>query len=171
MCNSSSVQIHEQSRSATPTPKKPCAALNAKPRSIMNELSYELIEQTGAAPIKMFTRRVPVEDEARKQLLGLARLPVVWPFVAAMPDVHLAIGGTVGSVVPTRGAIIPAAVGLDIGCGMIAARTSLVAADLPDNLGPLKYRQFKRPFRPGWRVGGGRASAGFGRFWARIGRL
>jgi tRNA-splicing ligase RtcB len=86
----------------------------------------------------MFTRGVPVEDEARKQLLGLARLPVVGPFVAAMPDVHLGIGATVGSVVPTRGAIIPAAVGVDIGCGMIAARTSLTAADLPDNLGPLR---------------------------------
>ena len=104
----------------------------------MNASNFELIEQHGGVPIKMFTQGVPVEDEARRQLMGLARLPVVGPFVAAMPDVHLGIGATVGSVVPTRGAIIPAAVGVDIGCGMIAARTSLVAADLPDNLGPLR---------------------------------
>jgi tRNA-splicing ligase RtcB len=77
---------------------------------------------------------VPVEHEAREQLRKLARVPVVGPFVAVMPDVHLGIGATVGSVVPTRHAIIPAAVGVDIGCGMIAARTSLTAADLPDNL-------------------------------------
>lgn len=104
----------------------------------MSQQSFDVIEQHGGVPIKMFTRGVPVEDEARKQLMGLARLPVVYPFVAAMPDVHLGIGATVGSVVPTRGAIIPAAVGVDIGCGMIAARTSLTAADLPDNLLPLR---------------------------------
>jgi tRNA-splicing ligase RtcB len=69
-----------------------------------------------------------------RQLSQLARLPVVWPHVAVMPDVHVGIGATVGSVVPTRDAIIPAAVGVDIGCGMIAARTSLHANDLPDSL-------------------------------------
>ncbi len=104
----------------------------------MSQVSFDTIDQHGGVPIKMFTRGVPVEEEARQQLMGLARLPVVWPFVAAMPDVHLGIGATVGSVVPTRGAIIPAAVGVDIGCGMIAARTSLTATDLPDNLGPLR---------------------------------
>lgn len=85
-------------------------------------------------PIKRWTQGVPVEDEALRQLQQLARLPVVWPHVAVMPDVHVGIGATVGSVVPTRRAIIPAAVGVDIGCGMIAARTSLHARDLPDSL-------------------------------------
>jgi len=107
-------------------------------RNTMNKPSFDLHQQHGGVPIKWFTRGVPVEEEARRQLEGLARLPIVGPFVAAMPDVHLGIGATVGSVVPTRGAIIPAAVGVDIGCGMIAARTSLTAADLPDNLAPLR---------------------------------
>ncbi|WP_373847273.1 RtcB family protein, partial [Delftia acidovorans] len=89
-------------------------------------------------PIKMWTKGVPVEDEARKQLENAARLPVVFKHVAAMPDVHLGIGATVGSVIPTIKAIIPAAVGVDIGCGMMAAKTTLRAEDLPDNLGPLR---------------------------------
>ena len=61
-------------------------------------------------------------------------MPFVFKHVAAMPDVHVGIGATVGSVIPTKGAVIPAAVGVDIGCGMMAARTSLVASDVPDNL-------------------------------------
>jgi tRNA-splicing ligase RtcB (3'-phosphate/5'-hydroxy nucleic acid ligase) len=97
-------------------------------------MSHEQMQDTGGVPVKMWTRGVPVEPEARQQLAQLARLPVVWPHVAAMPDVHVGIGATVGSVVPTRHAIIPAAVGVDIGCGMIATRTSLTAADLPDSL-------------------------------------
>ncbi len=96
--------------------------------------SYQEMKEHGGVPVKMWTRGVPVEDEAIRQLQQLSRLPVVWPHVAAMPDVHVGIGATVGSVVPTRNAIIPAAVGVDIGCGMIAARTSLTASDLPDNL-------------------------------------
>ncbi len=104
----------------------------------MSSSSFDIYQQSGGVPIHWFTHGVPVEDEARRQLEGLARLPIVGPMVAAMPDVHLGIGATVGSVVPTRGAIIPAAVGVDIGCGMIAARTSLTAKDLPDNLAPLR---------------------------------
>ena len=96
--------------------------------------NYQTIEAAGGVPVRMWVEGVPVEDAARRQLEQIARLPVVWPHVAAMPDVHLGIGATVGSVVPTRHAIIPAAVGVDIGCGMIAARTSLVAGDLPDQL-------------------------------------
>ncbi|MDO4682470.1 MAG: RtcB family protein [Lautropia sp.] len=86
----------------------------------------------------MWTKGVPVEDEARQQLENVARLPIVFRHVAAMPDVHYGIGATVGSVIPTFRAIIPAAVGVDIGCGMIACKTTLRAADLPDNLGPLR---------------------------------
>ena len=96
--------------------------------------NYNEMNTHGGVPVKLWTRGVPVEDEAMRQLAQLARLPVVWPHVAVMPDVHVGIGATVGSVVPTRHAIIPAAVGVDIGCGMIAARTSLHANDLPDNL-------------------------------------
>lgn len=88
----------------------------------------------GLVPIKSWTRGVPVEGDALDQLRKTALLPFVHPHVAVMPDVHLGIGATVGSVVPTVGAIVPAAVGVDIGCGMMAVRTSLTAADLPDSL-------------------------------------
>ena len=100
----------------------------------MEERAYEVFPVVGGVPVKSWTRGVPVEDGAREQLSNLAKLPFVHKWVAAMPDVHVGVGATVGSVVPTDGAIIPAAVGVDIGCGMIAARTSLTASDLPDNL-------------------------------------
>jgi len=74
------------------------------------------------------------EPQAMEQLAKIARLPFLHHHVAVMPDVHLGIGATVGSVVATRGAVIPAAVGVDIGCGMCAVRTSLRASDLPDSL-------------------------------------
>jgi tRNA-splicing ligase RtcB len=96
--------------------------------------SYELRQPSGGVPIKTWTRGVPIEPEAIEQLSNIARLPIVHSHVAAMPDVHLGIGATVGSVIPTIGAIIPAAVGVDIGCGMMAVQTSLTASDLPDNL-------------------------------------
>jgi tRNA-splicing ligase RtcB (3'-phosphate/5'-hydroxy nucleic acid ligase) len=92
----------------------------------------------GGVPVKMWTRGVPVEAEAKQQLANAARLPVVFKHIAAMPDVHFGIGATVGSVIPTLKAIIPAAVGVDIGCGMMACKTTLTAEDLPDNLGPLR---------------------------------
>ncbi len=98
----------------------------------------EVIALPGAQPIRMWTEGVPVEDEARRQLINTARLPFIFHHLAVMPDVHLGKGSTIGSVIPTRGAIIPAAVGVDIGCGMIATRTTLNAADLPDNLHPLR---------------------------------
>ena len=85
-------------------------------------------------PIKAWTRGVPVEQSALAQLRNVADLPFIFKHVAAMPDVHWGIGATVGSVIATSGAIIPAAVGVDIGCGMMAARTDLTAADLPDSL-------------------------------------
>ncbi|MFG6464584.1 RtcB family protein [Roseateles sp. DXS20W] len=92
----------------------------------------------GGVPLKMWTQGVPVEDSARRQLQNAARLPIVFKHIAAMPDVHFGIGATVGSVIPTVKAIIPAAVGVDIGCGMMACKTTLTAEDLPDNLGPLR---------------------------------
>src|SRR5690348_18269349 len=84
----------------------------------------------GSVPVKIYTAEV--EPAARAQLANIARLPIVHHHVAAMPDVHLGIGATVGSVIPTVKAIIPAAVGVDIGCGMIATRTSLTAKDLDE---------------------------------------
>ena len=100
----------------------------------MTDTTYEFAHIAGGVPIKMWTRGVPVEDEAREQLSRAAKMPFIFKHVAAMPDVHVGIGATVGSVIPTKGAVIPAAVGVDIGCGMMAARTSLMAHDLPDNL-------------------------------------
>ena len=100
----------------------------------MTETTYDYQHVEGGVPIKMWTRGVPVEDGARAQLARAAQMPFVFKHVAVMPDVHIGIGATVGSVIPTKGAVIPAAVGVDIGCGMMAARTSLVASDLPDNL-------------------------------------
>src|SRR6188474_779463 len=79
------------------------------------------------AEIKLWTNGVEVEAEAMAQIRNVASLPIVGPHVAIMPDVHWGIGATVGSVIPTRGAIIPAAVGVDIGCGMMAIRTNVFA--------------------------------------------
>ncbi|WP_028454989.1 RtcB family protein [Chitinilyticum litopenaei] len=93
-----------------------------------------LLEVQNGKPIKLWTAGVPVEDEAREQLINTAKMPFIFKHLAVMPDVHLGKGSTIGSVIPTIGAIIPAAVGVDIGCGMMAARTTLTASDLPDNL-------------------------------------
>jgi tRNA-splicing ligase RtcB len=100
----------------------------------MSEHTYNVFAQEHGVPIKAWTKGVPLEDEARKQLLNAAQLPFIYKWIAAMPDVHWGIGATVGSVIPTKGAIIPAAVGVDIGCGMMAVETSLNARDLPENL-------------------------------------
>jgi tRNA-splicing ligase RtcB (3'-phosphate/5'-hydroxy nucleic acid ligase) len=98
------------------------------------ERNYRLIDSENAVPIKAWTKGVAIEAEAEKQLRNVARLPFIYKWVAAMPDVHWGIGATVGSVIPTKGAIIPAAVGVDIGCGMMAVQTTLSASQLPDNL-------------------------------------
>lgn len=101
-------------------------------------MNYKQLEVPGGVPVKMWTQGVPVEIEAQQQLENAARLPIVFKHIAAMPDVHYGIGATVGSVISTYKAIIPAAVGVDIGCGMIACKTSLRAEDLPDNLARLR---------------------------------
>ncbi|CUR45963.1 RNA-2',3'-PO4:RNA-5'-OH ligase [Alloalcanivorax xenomutans] len=90
----------------------------------------------GRVPIKIYTDQI--EHGALNQLINIAQLPIIHHHVAAMPDVHAGIGATVGSVIPTAGAIIPAAVGVDIGCGMNAVRLTLKAADLPDDLRRLR---------------------------------
>jgi tRNA-splicing ligase RtcB len=84
--------------------------------------------------VKAWVEGVPFEDAARAQVENMAAMPFIHKHVAVMPDVHAGLGATVGSVIPMKGAIIPAAVGVDIGCGMIAQRTSLMASDLPDSL-------------------------------------
>ena len=107
---------------------------SSKKKINMTNQNYNIEEVAGGVPVKMWTKGVPVEDDAKRQLANAARLPIVFKHIAAMPDVHLGIGATVGSVIPTLKAIIPAAVGVDIGCGMMAAKTTLRAEDLPDNL-------------------------------------
>jgi tRNA-splicing ligase RtcB (3'-phosphate/5'-hydroxy nucleic acid ligase) len=101
--------------------------------------AYEVMHHAGqGAPIKMWTRGVPVDEASKRQLLNTASMPFIYRWLAVMPDVHYGKGSTIGSVIPTKGAIIPAAVGVDIGCGMMAVRTSLTASDLPDDLGPVR---------------------------------
>ena len=88
--------------------------------------------------VQAWTDGVEVDYQALNQIRHIAGLPIVAGHVAIMPDVHLGKGATVGSVIPTRGAIIPAAVGVDIGCGMCAVRTDLTAADLPESLAAIR---------------------------------
>jgi len=99
----------------------------------MTEMKYRTIE-TANVPIKAWVEGVPFEPFAENQLRATARLPFIYKWVAAMPDVHAGLGSTIGSVIPTRKAIIPAAVGVDLGCGMMAVQTSMTAKQLPDNL-------------------------------------
>src|SRR5271163_4983913 len=103
-----------------------------------NQTNYEVIAPENGMPIKAWIKGVQLEDQARKQLLNVAQLPFIFKWIAAMPDVHWGVGATVGSVIPTKGAIIPAAVGVDIGCGMIAAKINLKASQLPDNLSAIR---------------------------------
>src|SRR5438309_1252256 len=104
----------------------------------MSETTYNVIAPESGVPVKSWTKGVPLEDAARNQRLNAAQLPFIVKWIAAMPDVHWGIGATVGSVIPTKGAIIPAAVGVDIGCGMMAVQTSLTANELPESLGKIR---------------------------------
>jgi tRNA-splicing ligase RtcB (3'-phosphate/5'-hydroxy nucleic acid ligase) len=124
-----------------------------------NERNYNVIDTQGGVPIKAWTRGVPVEDTAEQQLRNVAQLPFIHKWVAAMPDVHWGMGATVGSVIPTVNTIIPAAVGVDIGCGMVAARTSLTANDLPDSLGRIR-EAIERGVPHGRTDNGGKADRG-----------
>ena len=122
-------------------------------------------------PVKIFTD--DVEDTARQQLVNLSKLPIIHHHVAAMPDVHAGIGATVGTVIATDRAVIPAAVGVDIGCGMIAARTSLDASRVDEKNLRKVFDQITRDVpvgrdqhRPGREPS--HASAPFGRDLSRI---
>lgn len=88
--------------------------------------------------VKAWVEGVPVEQQAIQQVRNIAALPILAGHVAIMPDVHLGKGATVGSVIPTKGAIIPAAVGVDIGCGMVAVKTTLKATDLPESMAKVR---------------------------------
>src|SRR5437868_14311152 len=94
--------------------------------------------KTKNVPVKLWTKIEEVESQALDQLKNIASLPWVAHHVAVMPDVHVGKGATVGSVIALRGAVAPAAVGVDIGCGMAAQKTNLTAQDLPDSLRTLR---------------------------------
>jgi tRNA-splicing ligase RtcB len=101
----------------------------------MNKFSHH---DTGGAPLKLWDSHQPFEAGAMQQLRNLASLPFVHSHIAGMADVHWGRGATVGSVIATKQAIVPAAVGVDIGCGMMAVRTSLTASQLPDSLAAIR---------------------------------
>lgn len=101
-------------------------------------MSYLNLNEVNLTPIKAWVKGVPVEAEALKQLKNIANLPFIHKHLAVMPDVHLGKGATIGSVIATKQAIIPAAVGVDLGCGMAAQMTNFVASDLPDDLSGLR---------------------------------
>src|SRR2546422_1951094 len=86
-----------------------------------------------AVPIFGWTQGVPVEEQAMQQLKNIASLPFIHKHIAVMPDVHLGKGATIGSVIPTKGAIVPAAGGVDLGCRTIGARTTIRAEQLPES--------------------------------------
>jgi tRNA-splicing ligase RtcB len=119
---------------------------------------YELIETHGV-PIKAWIRGVPCEEAAKRQLRNVATLPFLFKWVAAMPDVHHGRGSTVGCVFATKGAVIPAAVGVDIGCGMCAVRTSLQRDDLPTGLANVRAA-IERAVPHGRTNDGGRGDVG-----------
>jgi len=100
----------------------------------MTTQNYDVFQEKNGSPVKSWTQGVPFEEQAKQQLRNIASLPFIHKWIAVMPDVHLGKGATIGSVVPTVGAVIPAAVGVDIGCGMMAVKTSLNASQLPENL-------------------------------------
>ncbi|MCG8428868.1 MAG: RtcB family protein [Chromatiales bacterium] len=121
----------------------------------MCDSNYEVMNTPNGVPIKSWTKGVPFEAEARKQLHNIATLPFIHKWVSVMPDVHLGKGATIGSVVPTIGAVIPAAVGVDIGCGIMAVKTSLTAEQLPDNLSGIRAA-IERAVPHGRSIGRGR---------------
>jgi tRNA-splicing ligase RtcB (3'-phosphate/5'-hydroxy nucleic acid ligase) len=121
--------------------------------------TYVELAGEGRVPIKAWVRGVALDEGARRQLENTARLPFVFKWIAAMPDVHWGLGATVGSVVATKGAIVPAAVGVDIGCGMAAVRTTLSTSELPDDLRGMRDR-IERAVPVGFTAGRGQRDRG-----------
>src|SRR6476660_7745171 len=106
----------------------------------MKNENYDVMNVDDGRHVKMWTKGVPVEEVAKQQLANTAKMPFIYKHVAVMPDVHLGKGATIGSVIPTLGAVIPSAVGVDIGCGMIAAELDITEDQLPDTIEPLLGR-------------------------------
>ncbi|CAM3802862.1 RNA-splicing ligase RtcB [Vibrio aerogenes CECT 7868] len=125
----------------------------------MCEKNFNLIENDNRTPIKAWTKGVPFEDKAQQQLERIASMNLVHSHIAVMPDVHMGKGATIGSVIPSVEAVIPAAVGVDIGCGMVATKTSLTASQLPDNLVGIRHA-FEAAIPHGRTVGRGRRDRG-----------
>ena len=111
----------------------------------------------GIVPVKVYT--TDIEDKALEQLRKLSLMPFIHSHVAAMPDAHLGRGSTIGSVIPTSGAIIPAAVGVDLGCGMAAVRLDMSSHDLPENLRAIR-RAIEKAVPHGRTAHGGRNDRG-----------
>ncbi|MGF1603325.1 MAG: RtcB family protein [Thermosynechococcaceae cyanobacterium] len=104
----------------------------------MTKVNFEYMAHKSGHPIKAWIKGVDVGEEAIAQIKNVASLPFIYKHVAVMPDVHWGRGATIGSVIATKGAVIPAAVGVDLGCGMMALQTTLTANDLPDNLDAMR---------------------------------
>lgn len=101
-------------------------------------MTFKVMQSPTGGLVKHWTDGVEFEEEAQQQLLNLSGLPFIHKHVAVMPDAHAGRGSTVGTVIATKGAIIPAAVGVDIGCGMMALKLPLTASDLPTNLAQIR---------------------------------
>jgi tRNA-splicing ligase RtcB (3'-phosphate/5'-hydroxy nucleic acid ligase) len=132
--------------------------------SYMSENKFRAFQNSADEPvnpylIKAWNDNVPFEEKAMEQLKNVARLPFVAPYVAAMPDTHLGYGATVGSVIPSVGAIMPAAVGVDIGCGMMAVRT-LLEADRVKQCLPLLFKEISDAVPHGRTNNGGKGDRG-----------
>jgi hypothetical protein len=110
---------------------------HSKRKTMLKNAMYESFYEGRA---KFWTGQMDVEQEALDQIRNISRLPILDGHMAVMPDVHYGLGATVGSVIPLNGAVIPAAVGVDIGCGMEAVQTTLKASDLPDSLHALRHQ-------------------------------
>ncbi len=130
----------------------------------MTKYNYNVLKPDKGVPIKAWTKGVPLEKEAEQQLMNVAHMPFIYKHIAVMPDVHWGLGATIGSVIPTLKAIIPAAVGVDIGCGMMAVQTSLKATDLPENLKEIRSN-IEKAVPHGRTNNGGRGDRGA---WANI---
>jgi tRNA-splicing ligase RtcB len=121
--------------------------------------------------VKAWIDDVPVEEDAKDQLLNIASMPFIYKWVCGMPDIHFGMGACIGSVIPSLGAIIPAAVGVDIGCGMDAVKTSLTADDLPDDLSGIR-KMIERVVPHGRTDNGGKNDRGaWGKIPKRVQRL
>jgi len=129
--------------------------------------SYEVYIEKNSVPVKAWTKNVAFEDFAKQQVLNTASLPFIFKWLAVMPDVHMGRGATIGSVIPTKAAIIPAAVGVDIGCGMMAVKTSLTENDLPDSLGFVRA-VIEKAVPHGWSGGGANDKGGWGKIPKRV---